>query len=126
MSQASSPQFVKGVYDILDYTVDYTAELDRIGQTIASSSWVMGSGTVDGSGNTAITLSDSVTPTFGVAPSPSYSQGGTAVSADAKKATCFIGGGTNGNTYTVENAIITTGSPPRRYSRQMQLTVRNR
>lgn len=126
MSQASSPQFIKGVYDILDYTVDWTAELDRISETILTSTWVMASGTVDGPGNLSITLSDSVTPTFGTSPSPAYTQGGTQVSSDSKKATCYIGGGTNGTTYTVENAIITTGSPPRYYSRQIQLTVRNR
>lgn len=122
----SNVQFFKPDYDTRDYAIDYTAELDRIGETILSAFWTMASATVDGPGNDSIILNDGVTPTFGQNPAPAFSQGGTQVTPDAKKAICFIGGGTVGVTYTVQSSIITTGSPPRRYSRQFFITVRNR
>lgn len=120
----SVPQFYKGAYDTLDYSVDWTSELDRIGETIASSFWVIPSATTDAPGNTSIALSDSVQASFGTSPTPQYLQGGT--SNTSKTATCFIAGGTVGTSYTIENAIITTGAPPRNYSRQLTIVVKNR
>lgn len=121
----SVPSFIKGPYDTLDYTVDYTAELNRIGETIASSAWVIPSGVADLPANDTIPLDDSVTPNFGVSPSPLFSQGGTDT-MNGTIARVFITGGTIGRTYKIQNDILTTGDPPRRYSRQLEITVRAR
>ena len=68
--------------EVKDYTGDWTKELSRNGSdTISSSSWVEDSGgiTIDSDTNTT------------------------------KKATVWLSGGNNGETYTVENVVITAG-----------------
>ena len=74
--------FTKYKDEALDFTLDYTKYLTNSGaDTISSSSWTEDSGniTIDSDTNTT------------------------------KKATVWLSGGTDGNTYTVENTVITAG-----------------
>ncbi len=68
--------------EVKDYTLDWTKELLRNGSdTISTSSWVEDSSgiTIDSDSNTT------------------------------KKTTVWLSGGSNGETYTVENTVVTAG-----------------
>ena len=76
----SNDNLVKYKDEVLDYVMDYTKYLSNSGSdTISTSSWTEDSGgiTIDSDTNTT------------------------------KKATVWLSGGTDGNTYVVENTIVT-------------------
>lgn len=110
----------KAPSELLDYKVDYTAELAVAGDAIQSSLWIVPSNTVDAPGNTAIKLADNVTlnedPDM---PSPVFTQGGT--SRTASTTTIFLSGGTRGNVYRIINRIATTQG--RKYSRILEIVI---
>ena len=110
----------KAPYELLDYAADYTKELAKDNDTIASSLWIVPSDTVDGSGNTAIKLADNVTVNYDADnPSPVYSQGG--VLNSATKSYIYLKGGVMDKEYLLENRIITAKG--RRYSRSMIIKI---
>lgn len=116
-------KFAKAPAEKLDYAIDYGKELTRLGDTIASSQWIVPSNTVDGPGNPAIRLDDGVTVDYGeTSPSPVFSQGGT-LFTDAK-ATIHLSGGTLAQEYTLENRIVTAAG--RKYSRRIIIVIQNR
>lgn len=110
----------KAPYELLDYAADYTKELAKDSDTIASSFWIVPSDTVDGPGNAAIKFADNVTANYDSDnPSPVYAQGG--VLSSATKAYIFLKGGTMDKEYLLENRIITAKG--RRYSRSMIIKI---
>lgn len=110
----------KAPYELLDYAADYTRELAKDNDSIASSFWIVPSDTVDGSGNVAIKLKDNITVNYDVDnPSPVYSQGGTLNSTT--KAYIYLKGGTMDKEYLLENRIVTTKG--RKYSRSMKIVI---
>ena len=113
------PIFVKSPYAILDYTVDWTSELDRLNDEISSSEWVLPCSMTDSNSNTSLTLDGSIVPNYGSGPTPTYSRGGTTFSATT--ATIWIAGGAVGSSYTVMNAIVTVAG--RQYSREFSLQI---
>lgn len=118
------PEFIKPPWAILDYYVDWTVEFVQRGILIASSFWVLPSANPDSSSNFFIALSDAVTPNYDAEnPIPRFNLGGT--NNDSYRAMIMISGGTNGNSYLVQNYVIPTGSIPRRYSKQFRITVRD-
>lgn len=113
----------KAPYELLDYAADYTKELAKDDDTIASSFWIVPSDTVDGSGNVAIKLADNVTVIYDVDnPSPIYSQGG--VLNSATKAYIFLKGGTMDKEYLLENRMISAKG--RRYSRSIIIKIQTK
>lgn len=113
-------KFAKAPAEKLDYAIDYGKELTRLGDTIASSQWIIPSNTVDGPGNQAIQLNDGVTINYGeTSPSPVFSQGGTLFTDT--KATIYLSGGTLAQEYTLENRIVTAAG--RKYSRRIIIVV---
>jgi hypothetical protein len=113
-------KFPKAPYEQLDYRIDYTAELAKETDTIASSFWIAPSDTVDHAGNAAINLTDSVTANYDKdAPSPTYQLGGTAFTNQT--ATIFVKGGALEKEYVLENRITTTKG--RKYSRSIKIGV---
>jgi hypothetical protein len=110
----------KAPYELLDYAADYTKELAKDNDTIASSLWIAPSDTVDGPGNAAIKLADNVTVNYDADnPSPVYSLGG--VLSSATKSYIYLKGGTMDKEYLLENRIITAKG--RRYSRSMIIKI---
>ncbi len=113
--------FQKTVADILDYTIDYTKEMDRVADTIISSSWIIPSADSDDVDNEHLLLSDDVMPNFDdTSGTPEFSLGGT--SYTTKKATVFISGGTAGVTYTLENRAVTAGG--RRHATRIAIQIK--
>ena len=116
-------KFPKAPYELLDYKIDYSAELDREIDTIASSFWIAPSDTTDGAGNQAINLSDSITASYDKdAPTPTYQLGGTAFTD--KAATIFVKGGALDKEYLLENRIVTVKG--RKYSRSIKIGVQQK
>ena len=116
-------KFAKAPAEKLDYAVDYGKELTRLGDTIASSQWIVPSSTVDGPGNQAIRLDDGVTVDYGESsPSPVFSQGGTLFTD--LKVIIYLTGGTLGKEYVVENRIITASG--RKYARRIKLVIQDK
>lgn len=116
-------KFAKAPAEKLDYAVDYGKELTRLGDTIASSQWIVPSNTVDGPGNQAIQLNDGVTVDYGgSSPSPVFSQGGTLFTDT--KAMIHLSGGTLQNEYVVENRIATAAG--REYARRIKIVVQEK
>ena len=116
-------KFAKAPAEKLDYAIDYGRELTRLGDTIASSQWIVPSNTVDGPGNQAVSLDDGVTVNYSeTSPSPVFSQGGL-LFTDAK-ATINLSGGTLAQEYTMENRIVTAAG--RKYSRRIVIVIQNR
>lgn len=110
----------KAPYELLDYCADYSKELAKDNDAIASSFWIVPSNTVDGSGNDAIKLTDGVTASYDVDnPSPTYSQGGTLNSSG--KAYIYLEGGTMDKEYLVENRMVSVKG--RRYSRSLIIKI---
>lgn len=113
-------KFVKAPAEKLDYAIDYGRELIRLGDTIASSVWIVPSNTTDAPGNQAIRLDEGVTVDYGeTSPSPVFSQGGTLFTDT--KATIYLSGGTLAKEYTLENRIVTAAG--RKYTRRIAITV---
>lgn len=112
---SSIPALPKIPFADKPYSFDWTDWLNEIGDTIASSFWVVPSDQQDLPGNTAIILADDVTPNFGAAPSPQYGRGGTFLKGNIT--TIMLSGGTPGNQYTIQNCITTAGGV--RDARQM-------
>lgn len=116
-------KFAKAPAEKLDYAIDYGKELTRLGDTIASSQWIVPSNTVDGPGNPAIRLDDGVTVDYGeTSPSPVFSQGGTLFTDF--KSIIYLLGGTLGKEYVVENRIVTTGG--RKYARRIKIVIQDK
>jgi hypothetical protein len=116
-------KFAKAPAERLDYTIDFGAELTRLADTIAASSWVIPSNTVDGSGNTAIHLDDSVSVNYDeTSPAPVYTQGGTSFTDTT--ATVYLSGGTLGEEYIAENRITTADG--RKYTRRIIIAIQER
>jgi hypothetical protein len=116
-------KFAKAPAEKLDYAVDYDLELTALGDTIASSLWIVPSNAVDGGGNQAIELDDDVTVSYSAdAPSPTFSQGGCLFTDT--KATINVNGGTLGAEYTVENRITTASG--RKYTRQIIIKIQDK
>lgn len=116
-------KFAKAPAEKLDYAIDYGKELTRLGDTIASSQWIVPSNTVDGPGNPAIRLDDGVTANYSeTSPSPVFSQGGTSF-ADLKVIIYLIGG-TLGKEYVVENRIVTALG--RKYARRIKIVIQDK
>lgn len=110
----------KAPSELLDYKVDYAAELAGTSDTIQSSAWLVPSNTVDAPGNAAIKLVDGVTVNEDPdTPSPAFTQGGT--SKTVSTATIFLSGGTRGNVYRVINRVTTTQG--RKYSRILEIVI---
>lgn len=116
----------KDPYESLDYTADYTDELDAISDTVASSLWIIPSASVNEAGTTSIELSDAVTPDYSVtAPAPKYESGTSgAVSQTTKTSKVFIKGGTLDATYRIMNRITTAGG--RKYARVFDLYIQRK
>lgn len=113
-------KFTKAPAEKLDYAIDYGKELTRLGDTIASSVWIVPSNTVDGPGNQAVSLDNGVTVDYGEAsPSPVFSQGGTLFTDT--KTTIHLSSGTLAQEYTLENRIVTAAG--RKYSRRIMIVV---
>lgn len=113
-------KFAKAPAEKLDYAIDYGRELIRLGDTIASSVWIVPSNTTDAPGNQAIRLDEGVTVDYGeTSPSPVFSQGGTLFTDT--KATIYLSGGTLAKEYTLENRIVTAAG--RKYTRRIAITV---
>lgn len=113
-------KFAKAPAEKLDYAIDYSRELIRLGDTIASSVWIVPSNTSDAPGNQAIRLNDGVTVDYGeTSPSPVFSQGGTLFTDT--KATIYLSGGTLAKEYTLENRIVTAAG--RKYSRRIVIVI---
>ncbi len=113
-------KFPKAPFADKDYTCDYSAELDALGDSIASSVWIVPSNDVDGVGNTEITLADGVTVNVSVsAPSPTYSQGGTFINGN--KTVINLDGGTLGLTYRIYNRIVTVAG--RKYEKVFDVFI---
>ena len=70
--------FTKDPEAVLDYTIDWTKWLDEVGDTIATSTWIVPSGL------TKVTETNT-----------------------SKNATVWLSGGTDGTNYTVTNRITT-------------------
>ena len=116
-------KFAKAPAEKLDYAIDYGKELTRLGDTIASSLWIVPSDTVDEAGNQAIALDDGVTVDYSEAsPSPVFSQGGTLFTDT--KATIHLSGGTLAQEYTLENRIVTTAG--RKYARRIKIVIQDK
>lgn len=110
----------KAPSELLDYKVDYAAELAGTSDTIQTSTWLVPSNTVDAPGNAAVKLADGITVNEDPdTPSPTYTQGGT--SKTASTATIFLSGGTRGNVYRVINRVTTTQG--RKYSRILEIVI---
>lgn len=110
----------KAPYELLDYCADYTKELAKDNDAIASSLWIVPSNTVDGSGNDAIKLTDGITVNYDIDnPSPIYSLGG--ILNSSTKAFIFLKGGTMDKEYLLENRIISIKG--RRYSRSLIIKI---
>ena len=113
-------KFAKAPSEKLDYAIEYGKELIRLGDTIASSRWIIPSNTVDAPGNQAVSLDDGVTVNYSESsPSPVFSQGGTLFTDT--KATIYLSGGTLAQEYILENRIITAAG--RKYSRRIIIVV---
>ncbi len=116
-------KFAKAPAEKLDYAVDYDLELSALGDTIASSLWIVPSNTVDSAGNQTVELEDDVTVSYSEdSPIPTYALGGTLFTDT--KATIHLNGGTLGAEYTLENRIITTGS--RQYTRHIIIKIQDK
>lgn len=116
-------KFAKAPAEKLDYAIDYGKELTRLGDTIASSLWVMPSNTVDGPGNQAIHLDDGVTVNYNeTSPSPIFSQGGTLYTTT--RAIIYLSGGTLTKEYIAENRITTVGG--RKYARRIKIVIEDK
>ncbi len=110
----------KAPYELLDYAADYTKELAKDNDSIASAFWIVPSDTVDGPGNVSIKLADNVTVNYDVdSPSPVYSQGGVVNSTT--KSYIYLKGGTLEREYLLENRMISAKG--RRYSRSMIIKI---
>ncbi len=116
-------KFAKAPAEKLDYAIDYGKELTRLGDTIASSLWIVPSNTVDGSGNQAIQLDDGVTVNYSETnPSPTFSQGGT--SFTDTKAIIHLSGGILTKEYIAENRITTVDG--RKYARRIKIIIQDK
>lgn len=116
-------KFTKAPAETLDYAMDYGKELTRLGDTIATSIWIIPSNTVDGPGNEAIHLDDGVTVNYSeTSPSPIFSQGGTLYTT--AKAIIYLSGGVLTKEYIVENRIMTVGG--RKYARRVKIIMQDK
>lgn len=90
--------FIKDPQETLDFAVDWTAELARVGDTIASVAWAVPSGI-----------------TQVAAPSP----------GSGTVCTIWLAGGTANEDYAIACRITTTAAPdPRIYERTITIKVR--
>ena len=116
-------KFAKAPAEKLDYAVDYDSELTALGDTVASSLWIVPSNTVDAGGNQVIALDDDVTVNYSEdSPSPTYNQGGTLFTDTT--ATIHLNGGTLGEEYTLENRIVTSAG--RQYTRHIIIKIQDK
>ena len=113
----------KDDYELLDYTADYSAELDPLADGIATSTWIIPSASDEDDSIIAIVLADGVTVDYSIsAPSPAYRNDVSgAVSINGNTTTVFIDGGTLNAEYRVMNRITTTDG--RHYSRVFDLAI---
>lgn len=95
-------EFRKDPHAINDYTVNFDTVLEPDGERLASVVWTVPAG---------ITLGTGI-----------Y---GPALSADLRKSTFWLQGGTAGNSYEVTGHYVTDHSPPREDDVSVLIVVRN-
>lgn len=111
--------FTKAPRERLDFSADYSKELARDDDTLASSIWVLPSDTVDAIDNLTLFLSDAVEVDYD-GKDPYFALAGD-TGFTTTLAFVWIDGGTPPNTYTVENHVVTARG--RKYQRRFKIRI---